>query len=179
MLDICHLHPGFYDFEYCLQLRVFPWSVSLLSVIMLHVLHLTCLCCGSLMHLINVSWGEASCSHGNWGEKRQWIMENRVGKHLWDHLIDSFPHGEVYKCIAPSSHLRKEFWCYQCIRITSCMMSWNHSLKTTGIFTIKALVIFCSIATFWYDTEISGVTTFAKRILSLLSKRGCRDIKMM
>lgn len=56
----------------------------------------------------------------------------------------------MYKCIGPSSHLRK-------------------CLKDTGIFT-KAQVVICSVTTHWHYAEISGVTVSVKRILSLGSK---------
>lgn len=50
------------------------------------------------------------------------------------------------------------------------MLSLNHSLKNTGIFTIKAQVVVCSVATRWHYAEVSRIIVSVKRILSLLSK---------
>lgn len=50
------------------------------------------------------------------------------------------------------------------------MLSLNLSLKNTGIFTVKAQVVACNVATHWHYDEVSGVTVSAKTILSLQSK---------
>lgn len=96
-------------------------------------------------------------------------MENKFGNGVRGHLVNPLPHSKVYKCIAPSCHLRK-FWCYQCTTIIILHAVINRSLKNTGIFTIKAQVVVCSVVTHWHYAEVSGVTVSTKTILSLPSK---------
>lgn len=50
------------------------------------------------------------------------------------------------------------------------MLSLNPPPKNTGIFTVKARVVACSVATHWHYDEVSEVTVSAKTILSLQSK---------
>lgn len=54
------------------------------------------------------------------------------------------------------------------------MISWNLVLKNTEIFSVKGIIIDCSVETHWYDAELSGITPSAIGIFSLLPKRGCR-----